>query len=1017
MSVMNMGISRWAIDHPTPVILLFALLSLMGVASYLQLPLGGMPRVELPIVEVRVDQPGATPTELEGNVARKIEGALSGLAGLRHQTTEITEGSVSVVAEFVLEADLDRATQDVREAILRVRPELPGSVTEPVVTRVDISGGVQLSYAVRSDAMSPVELTRRIDEEIIPALLAVDGVQQALRRGGSRREFRVELEPERLAAYGLGLDSVFRQLQGAEANLPGGAVRDSGGDRSIRITGASLDAAALAARSIALGDGAAVRLDEIARVFDAGSVSEGYALLDGRQAVVIEIAKSRGASETDMAEGVAEVLESMEKGADALRFELFNDAVQYTRENFVSARDTLIEGAVLTVLVVLLFLRSWRATLVAALAIPFSLLPTFIAMSALGFTLNIISLLALILVIGILVDDAIVEVENIERHIERGEPPREAARNGADAIGLAVVAITLTIVAVFLPVSFIKGVVGQYFREFGLTASVAVLASLLVARLLTPILCAWLLRPRKHAEPPKDPAWVVRYGRMLEWTLHHRKTTVLITVGVLAATLGLVAMIPTGFLPKSKPNTYQVSYRFAPGITPEAAARRGDDIRRALAPMPDVRHVFVTDNGSGFAGNASVVLQPRDQRQADNESIEREIRTRLGQLTDVRAELLLGDGVKEMTLSFRSDDAQALETFVRQLTLQAKALPGLKDVDSSVPLRRPGYDLRIDTADAARLGVVPQDIADMLTIATLSGLDSQLPRVPVGTEQVPVRTRIAGGDRLDPERLLDLPIRTEDGRAVPLRSIATLAPNETAASIKRLNRERVVDLSANLDGLTLSQAMEKIRALPAYQQMPAQVRFAEYGEAQYMDEMFTQFGLAVLLGLCAVYAVLVLLFHDWLQPLTIMFALPLALGGAAAALLLGGHSLNLSTVIGLLMLFGIVGKNSILLVDYIVEARAEGVERDPAVLRAGHERVRPILMTTVAMVGGMIPAAVGFGHDDGFRAPMAIAVIGGLIASTLLSLLLVPMFYTLIDDLEHKLFRRRKPAQAQGATA
>ncbi len=1013
---MKMGMSRWAIDHPTPVLLLFALLSVMGIVSYLQLPLGGLPRVDLPIVEVTVGQPGATPTELEGNVAKKIEGALSGLAGLRHQTTEISEGSVSVVAEFALEADLDRATQDVREAISRVRPELPSSVAEPVVTRVDTSGGVQLSYAVRSDVIDPVKLTRLIDEEIIPSLLAVDGVQQAVRRGGSRREFRVELEPERLAAYGLGVDTVFRQLQGAEANLPGGAVSDDGGDRSIRITGASQSAATLAARPIAIGNGGTVRLDDVARVFDAGSVAEGYALLDGRPAVVIEISKSRNASETDMADGVAIALKAHEAGPDALHFERFNDAVQYTRENFVSARDTLIEGALLTVFVVLLFLRSWRATLVAAFAIPFSLLPTFIAMSLLGFSLNIISLLALILVVGILVDDAIVEVENIERHIERGETPLEASRNGADAIGLAVVAITFTIVAVFLPVSLIKGVVGQYFREFGLTASVAVLASLVVARLLTPILCTWLLRPRKHGGDHQDPAWVQRYGRMLQWTLNHRKTASLIAVGVLAATVGLIGLVPTGFLPKNKPNTYSINYRFAPGIPQELAARRADDIRRALAPIPEVHHVFVTDNGGGFSGSATVVLHPRNERQADNAAIERDIRKRLSTLTDLRTDLLLGDGAKEMTLSFRSNDAETLETFVRELTLQAKGLHGLKDVDSSVPLRRPGYDLQLDAADVARLGVVPQDVANMLTIATLSGLDTLLPRVPVGSEQVPIRTRIAGGDRLDAGRLLDLPVQTADGRAIPLRSVATLVPNEMAASIKRLDRERVIDLSANLDGLTLSQGIERIRALPAYRKMPAQVRFADYGEAQYMDEMFVQFGIAILLGLAAVYAVLVLLFHDWLQPLTIMFALPLSLGGAAIALLLSGHSLNLSTVIGLLMLFGIVGKNSILLVDYIVEARAQGVDRDIAVLSAGRERIRPILMTTVAMVGGMLPAAIGFGHDDGFRAPMAIAVIGGLIASTVLSLLLVPLAYSLVDDVASRVFRRRSATAQHTAT-
>ena len=1004
---MKVGISGWAVEKPTPVILLFVLLSIAGIASYFALPLSGMPRVELPLVEVRIDQPGATPAELEGNVARRLEDALGELASLNHQTTVIAEGSVTITAEFALEADLDRVTQDVRETVSRVRPELPAAVSEPVIRRVDASGGAQLSYAVRSDRLSAAQLSRYVDDEVRPALLAVDGVQLVTRLGGARREFRVELEPARLAVHGLGVDDVFRQLQGSEANLPGGNIRTEAGDRSIRITGASADAAALGARPLMRASGGPVRLDEVARVFDAGTVADGYALLDGRPVIVIEIAKSRGASEIRMAAGVADALAALERTSAGTHFELFNDAVEYTRENFASARDTLIEGALLTIVVVFLFLRSWRATLVAALAIPFSLLPTFAAMLTLGFSLNIITLLALILVIGILVDDAIVEVENIERRIEHGETPRDAARNGADAIGLAVIAITFTIVAVFLPVSFIKGVVGQYFREFGLTASIAVVASLVVARLLTPILCAALLKPRRHAGAgPEESSIVTIYDRILQWTLRRRGVMLLLAAGVMAGTFGLLALIPAGFLPTGKPNAYLVNVQFAPGITHERAVQRAEALRLAVREAPEVARVFVADSGTAFTASAVVVLHPRGTRERGNAAIEQDLRARLATLADLRADLLLGDGAKQMTLSFRSRDAAALDAFIAQLTREAKAVPGLRDVANTAPLPRPGFDLRINANDAALLGVLAQDVATMLTTATYGGLDTLLPRVPVGGEQVPIRIRVAGGTNLDRESLLDLPVRTSDGTTVALRAIAALTPSETPAAIRRLDRERVVELTANLDGITLSEAIEAIAALPAYRAMPAAVHYAEYGDTKFMTEMFVQFGFALIFGLVAVYALLVLLFHDWVQPVTIMTALPLSLGGAAIALLVAGHSLNISTVIGLLMLFAIVGKNSILLVDYIVEDRARGAARDDAVRRAGRERIRPILMTTVAMVGGMLPAAIGFGQDDGFRAPMAIAVIGGLLASTVLSLLFVPTAYTLMDDLERRWLRR-----------
>jgi multidrug efflux pump subunit AcrB len=1023
----KLGISAWAIRNPTPVILLFALLSLIGIYSYTRLPITGNPKIEFPIVSVSVALPGAQPQELEQNVAIRIENALTGVAGLRHLNTTIADGTVEVTVEFTLETAIEVALADVREAITRLRPELPQALGEPLVTRVDVSGGAVQSYAVRAPSLSPLALYRVLEDELKPLLLAVPGVQAVRQSGAAQRELRVELIPERLSALGLSVEEVLRQLRGAEQNLPAGTVRRGDTRVGLRVLSASTSAQALAARQISLGlgngadvgagsqagapgadAGKRVRLDAIAYVLDGPSVTDSFALLDGEPAVIIDIDKGRGVSEVSLAQGVTVALAEFQRSHPHISFDLYYDAVTSTFEKFIGARDTLIEGTILTILVVLYFLRDWRATAIAAVAIPLSLLPTFAAMYCLGFYLDQVSLLALILVVGILVDDAIVEVENIARRIHSGLSPYQAALEGADDIGLAVLAITLVIVAVFLPVSFIGGVIGKYFVEFGLTTTAAVLSSLLVARMVTPLLCArWLKATSSnalHATNERPVGALQRhYERVLAALLINPARTASLTVAIVLLSACLLIALPTGFLPKTRTDAVSLELQLPPGSEIHRSVAVAEALRASITQLADVDRVFASDRGNGGI-TLRVILAPAARQTMPRESTVEGIRMAAAELIDVRSNLVLTEDGKEFRLDFASTDGAALDAFIDALSAQAAPLALFRDVETTRGNLQPVLDVRPNSDEMARLGVSAEELSSALRLATLSELDAQLTRVPIDGVLVPIRVRLAGGERLDLARIRDLPIATRGG-LVPLSSVASLQNASAASRIERLDRKRTVAITANLRGATIGEAQAALMSLPAFKNKPASVQLAAFGDSALMEEMFVGFGLAMALGLLAVYAVLVLLFSDWLQPLTIMAALPLSLGGAAAALHMTGHSLNLSTMIGVLMLFGITAKNSILLVDFIVEARGSGMPRDEAILKSARERARPIVMTTLAMVGGMLPAAIGIGADDGFRAPMAVAVIGGLLASTALSLLLVPWIYLMLDTFRERAAR------------
>ena len=1007
------NISSWAIRRPIPTLVLFLLLTLVGIQSFLKLPVNANPRVDFPVVTVSIAQAGAAPAELETQVTRRVEGAISGLAGIRHIQSTIGDGLSTTTVEFQLGIDTARATNDVRQAVLQIRTEMPRDIEEPIIASLDVEGGAILYFAVRAPQMSPVDLSWFVDETIARELLTTKGVQRVQRLGGVSREITVQLDPDQLIAFGITAEDINNQVQAFNTNVPGGRSRLNEKEQSIRAVGGAITAGELAERPISLRNGQWTTLATLGKVTDGSAEPRELSRLDGEPVVGFSVFRSKGSSDTAVENGVDATIDRLTDTYPGVEIDRVLSTVDYTRASYEIAMETLIEGAVLTVVVVFFFLRDWRATLIAAVAMPLSILPTFAAMLWLDFTLNSITLLALTLVIGILVDDAIVEVENIDRHLHMGKRPFQASIDAADQIGFAVLAITATIVAVFLPVSFIGGVIGQYFKQFGLTVSVAVLASMLVARLVTPLMAAYLLAPKamKAAEHGAPKSRLGRaYVALLELALRHRLKTCGIGVLVLVGSFLLVPLLPSGFLPSDDRGLSRVQIE----LPPESTLRDTDDavqsVMTALRQMPEVKSIFAsvgrTDDGPDVARASLLVnLVPSSERTLSQRQFELAAASLIARTPNIRFAFQNENAARDISIILVGDAPEKLAAAALAVETGMRDLTGIANVQTIEPLPRAELQIRPRFDEAARLGISTQSIAAVMRIATTGDTDANSAKFNIGDRQVPIRVMIDRGAQSNLDTLGMLRVSVANG-SVPLMSIADLSVSEGPGQLNRFDRQRRVTISADLAGIPLGVALERIHALPAMAALPAGVREVQYGDAEYIGEMFQSFSAAMLFGLLMVLAVLVVLFKDFLQPITILVALPLSVGGAIVGLMLYGGALDLPAIIGLLMLMGIVTKNSILLVEFAIEKRNSGLDRHRALVESGVERARPIIMTTLAMVAGMMPAALGVGADAGFRAPMAIAVIGGLITSTLLSLVFVPVVFTYMDDLRGWLGRR-----------
>ena len=1051
-----MNFSAWSIRNPLAPILAFFILMVLGWQSFNSLPITRFPNIDVPVVAINVQQSGAAPAEMETQITKVIEDAVSGITGVKNVTSTVVDGSSQTVVEFRMEIPTDKAVQDTKDTVDRVRGKLPASVEAPIVTKIDVEGQAIMSFAVSAPDMTIEEVSWFVDDVIIRALQGRPGVGRIDRFGGADRVIRIELDPVKLNSFGITASAVNAQVRATNTNLGAGRSEIGAGEQAIRTLGDASTVAALAQTSIALPSGRFVRLYDLGDVVDSYEELRSFSRLNGEQVVTFAVFRAKGASEVSVAETVNQTLDNLRAQYPHIGITLVDETVFYTYGNYESAIHTLLEGALLAVLVVLAFLRNWRATLITAVALPLSAVPTFWVMDLLGFSLNLVSFLAVTLATGILVDDAIVEIENIARHIRMGKTPYRAAIEAADEIGLAVIATTATIIAVFMPVSFMGGIPGQYFRQFGLTVAIAVAFSLLVARLITPMMAAYLMTAKDanagHHEGESDGRVMRGYlalvrrtiqgglplpflGRNRLGKLRRLPTyyfTLITAIGVLIVSLYFMLQVPGSFMPPEDVSRISISVELPPGAKLEETDRSAQAIVDAIKDIEGIENIFVL-GGSSPKGeldirraSVSVILEKLDHsillklsqlgrkipllgalvpemqnhgRVTPQNQIEAEIFRRIAAVPDVRAYKLNDRGDRDVSFSVLASNEADLNAAVAALEQALADEPLLANVSTAGALPRPEIQITPRADEAARLGITAAQIADTVRVATIGDIDAALAKLSIDNRLIPVRVRLNDATRENLTRIAALKLTTASGATVPLASVADIRIGQGPSVVNRLNRERLATIGANLPiGVALGTASDRFKEIAATVKLPGTARMQESGDAEIQAELMVSFGNAMILGLMLVLTVLILLFQSAIQPFTILLSLPLAIGGVAAALILTNSALSMPVLIGILMLMGIVTKNAILLVDFVIEMRNQGHSRLQAIIEAGHKRAQPIVMTSIDMSAGMLPSALGVGEGGAFRAPMATAVIGGIIVSTVLSLVVVPSFYLIMDD-------------------
>ena len=1001
---MAVNVSAWSIRHPVAPIVIALAVSAIGYLSFIKLPITRYPNVDVPLVTVLITQFGASPGALETQVTKKVEDAVASVPGFHHVQSLVADGASSTTITFRLGTDADRALNDVKDAVTGIRAGLPRGIDEPLVRRVDITGLPILTYAAIAPGKTPEQLSFFVEDVVIRELQGIRGVGSVERIGSVEREIRVGLDPIRLQGVGLTALDVSRQLRANNVDLAGGRAEIGGRDQTIRTLAGAQTIADLTGTRIALPTGGEVQLADLGLVIDAIAEPRTFARFNGAPVVGLSIVRAKGASDAAVAEKVAAAIEKIKSAHPDVDLKLIDSSVTYTFGNYHEANKALYEGAILTVIVVFMFLRDWRATIIAAITLPLSILPAFWVMYILGFSLNVVSLLAITLSVGILVDDAIVEIENIVRHIQAGKSPYQAALEAADEIGLAVVAISLTIVAVFLPVGFLSSVPGQFFKQFGITVSVQVLFSLLVARFITPMLAAYFLKPRRHEEKADGP--IMRpYLRTLGWSVRHRFVTLSLGLILFVAAMAATGLLPSGFMPAYDSARSVLAIELPPGSQLADTEAASDNIAKVIRNRPEVGSVFVDGGrippGVADVGKAALTINyvPKSERSLSQQQLEQAITQDLAAVPDIRYWFLDENGLRNVSLIVSGDDNATVANVAAELAAQMRRLPMLANVISSTALNRPELRIYPRRELAVRLGVPIESLSETIRVATIGDIGPALPKFDAGDRSVPIRVLLEENARADQQVLEQLRVPSQRGGGVPLIALADLSFGDGASSIHRNDRQRMASVEADLiGGAALSEALEAINGLLLMKNLPQGIKVVPGGDAELQGELFSEFGSAIFNGLMMVYVVLAILFASLLHPLTILFSLPLSITGAILALLITYLPITLPVIIGILMLLGIVTKNAIMLVDFAIESMHTGTDCLAAIIDACQKRARPIIMTTIAMAAGMTPSALGVGAGGEFRSPMAIAVIGGLLVSTVLSLLFVPAFFMIMDD-------------------
>lgn len=997
---MSFHLSSWSIKKPIPTLVGFVILTLVGINSFLNLGIDNNPNIDIPAVKVEISQAGAGPTELEFQVTRKVEDAVASLDKVDQIYSTVRQGSSTTIIDFDLGVDSDRATNDVRNAVSRIRQDLPADIDEPIINRITFAGGPIMTYAVTS-SQSVVEISNLVDEVIIPELLNIRGVAQINRLGGINREILVELNPSRLLAYALTADEVNEQIRSFNVNVPGGRAKLYGNEQNIRVLGSAATVEELKEYPISLSDGSTVVLEELGTVKDAFREVRQEAWLDNQPVVAFSVLRSTGSSLVEVETAVQQTVEQLEQKLSGVNLELIFTRADEIRNSYQGTMSSLVLGCLLTVVTVGVFLRDWRVTLITAVALPLSIIPTFAVMKALNYTLNSMTLLGLALAIGNLVDDAICMIDNIDQHLEQGKKPYRAAIDGATEIGLAVVATTATIVAVFMPVAFMGGIPGQFFQPFGLTVSVATMFSTLVACTITPLMCAYLLKPKIIIPEAMKTSRMGLYSRLLGWALTHRVVTLILAVVFFIGSLQLIPFIPKGLFSEGDRGFTTVQMQLPPGASLAQTNSLVARVTQVLASNSATSSVFATagEDGSVNQANLYVNLVPKTDREISLDQFQAEMRQAFGQIPGVKISFQsqgAGGGNKDVEVILQSKDGQLLGQTAKQIETQMRQISGLVEVGSSISLIQPEIIVKPNPKRAKDLGVSTAAIASTASVALLGDVDSNLAKYNLSDRQIEIRVKLQPQYQEDIDVLKNLKVPGRNNTLVPISSVAQIYWGSGPAQIERYNRNRQVTLFANLQGISLGEAMEQIQSLETMRSLPQGVKQEPAGDAEIMQEIFARFLGALALSVLLIYAILVLLYNNFLYPLAILTALPLSIGGAFLALLITQKELALFALIGIVLLMGLVTKNAILLVDFALAGLNQEKSLFNAIFYAGTSRLRPILMTSVSTIAGMIPIALELGADGETRSPMAIAVIGGFSTSTLLTLIVVPVVFTYI---------------------
>ncbi len=1026
-----MILTRISVSHPVFTTMLMVALLVMGIFSLQRLGLDQYPNIDVPIVVVTTPYPGATPETVETEVTRPVEDALNAISGLEEITSTSYEGRSAVIAKFKLEVQSAVAAQDVRDKVAAIEAEFPDDVEKPVVSRFNPSDQPILSIAISSTSQDIAALTAIADQRVVRQLTTISGVGQATLVGGQKRQIDVNIDDTRMRAFGVGINEVIDALRTGNQNSPAGSIIDTFSERTIQVQGHIEQPTDLLDRLVARQGDVAIYLRDVATVSDGAADAQSLARYNGKTALAIDIVKVQDANTVQVVADVQKRLQQInaELAAQDVQLHIVTDVSTAIEESVSQVKMTLIEGAALAVAIVFLFLNSWRSTVITGLTLPIAMLGTLAVISFLGFTLNTLSLLALTLSIGILVDDAIVVRENITRHLHMGKSHLRAALDGTNEIGLAVIATTATIVAVFLPVAFMDGIVGRFFYEFGVTVSAAVLISLFVTFTLDPMLSSVWYDPDAHPDAHRGPvgrliarfehsfeAVADRYRLVIAWTLLHRFTTLLATISIFVGSLFMLPLVGTEFAPTADVGRFQINVTAPAGSSIDYAATKVRQVENALRELPEVSTIYSTINTGNSMGKhratVLVSLVPVNQRTRTPGMLANPIRERLSAIPGIEIAIMqegLGGGDSPIQLSVLGDDRAVIEKIVAQLSHGMRKIPGVVDVSSSTGEATSILSVRLKREAASDLRIARSDLA-----ASLSPL--------IGGENVTSWTNTSGETydvvvRLPPDRRSDvaaigelvLMIGQTDGngspRMVRVDQVADVKAVPAAAEIRRFDNRREVLVSADIAGRTLGDVTRELQTLITSLDLPDGYRIRFGGESEDMQETLGHMISALAMAVIFIYIVLASQFGSFAQPLAIMAAMPLSLVGVLLGLLAGGSTINMFSLIGFIMLMGLVTKNGILLVDFANRERQRGLRLNDALISAGTIRFRPIVMTTLAMIFGMIPLGMAVGGGGAHGAPMAHAVIGGLISSTILTLIVVPVILSYIDSIKRRLAR------------